>query len=65
MLDLSAVDNSITSYMTIAGDGNRDVIGLNDLDGYRTGTGHMQANDIVIVDITRGDYGKMDLIDRI
>jgi hypothetical protein len=24
----------------------------------------MQANDIVVVDITRGDYGKIDLIDR-
>jgi hypothetical protein len=62
--DMRFADESLTSYMAIAGDGRRYTIGLDELDGYRTGTGHMQANDIVVVDITRGDYGKIDLIDR-
>jgi hypothetical protein len=40
-------------------------INLDSFDSYRIGTGHIDANSILIVDITRGDYGKIDLIDRI
>jgi hypothetical protein len=64
IMDMSSVDPSLTSYMAIDGNANHCSVSLDALDGYRTGTRCPPVNGIVIVDVTRGDYGKIDLIDR-
>ena len=70
--DLMAVDSSLTSFIEINSDNvygysanniDRSRIDLDTLDKYRTNSSNVDINKIIIVDITRGEYGKIDLLD--
>lgn len=54
---LSAVDSSLTSYITLSSDGTTNLIGMDEYDSYRTNNRAGASDEITIVDISRRQYG--------
>lgn len=60
--DLSSVDRSLKTCLSVTAVSSYDLIDIETLDGYKTGSLQPQADEVAIIDISRANYGKATLL---